>query len=124
MSEDEKDDGKDRRLTAWLRLWEAPPAPVGLGERLKASYRSGVQRPPLWTRLLEARIHLPLPLAALVVVLVLGIGVLAGRQLSRGPADRGERWPVAGEGGLANLRPLPEVRVTVLKQGGESNDRP
>lgn len=120
MNDDRKDDESDPELTAWLRLWQAPRTPVGLGERLRTSYRAEVVRPPSWRRVLETRITLPLPLAALVVALAMGIGILAGKQLPAiGGADAG-RPAVAGEGGLANLRPLPEVRVTVLKTGEDN----
>jgi hypothetical protein len=124
MNEHDKDDEKDQELTGWLRLWDTPRTPTGLSERLTESYRSRVRRRPVWKRLLEARISVPLPLAALLVGVALGIGILAGRQLAHGRPDRGDagRSHVAGEGGLANLRPLPEVRLTVLKAGG-SDDR-
>jgi hypothetical protein len=78
------------------------------------------------SRLLRARVSVPLPLAALVVGLLLGIGIVAGRQLGHVRPDRGdaEHAPAAGgEGGLANLRPLPEVRVTVVKNGGFDDRR-
>lgn len=120
MNDDPKDGESDPKLTAWLRLWETPRPPVALEARLRSSYRAQVLRPPSWRRALQARITVPLPLAALVVALALGIGVLAGK---RGPAvgregTDGSRLHVADAGGLANLRPLPEVRITVLKAGG------
>ena len=119
MNDDRKDDESDPELTAWLRLWQAPGMPVGLQERLTTSYRAEVG-PRSWRRVLAARITLPLPLAALVILLAMGIGILAGKQLPAiGGTDAG-RPAVAGEGGLANLRPLPEVRVTVLKTGGDN----
>lgn len=127
MNENDQDDDRDQDLTAWLRRWEAPPAPASLERRLTKSYRSRIGTRSVWSRLLAARISVPLPLAALVVGLLLGIGIFAGRQLGHARPDRGdaERLPAtaaAGEGGLANLRPLSEVRVTVLKGGG-SDDR-
>jgi hypothetical protein len=124
MKEDDQDDGKDEELGRWLRLWEPPPLPARLGERLKASYRSGERRASVWKRLLEARVSMPVPVAVLIVGALLAIGILAGKrfQVSR---DHGAGRPsaVEGEGGLANLRPLPEIRLTVLRQGGESDDR-
>jgi hypothetical protein len=125
MNENDRDDDKDQDLTAWLRRWEAPHTPESLGRRVTDSYRSRIGCRSVWSRLMEGRISVPVPLAALVVGLLLGIGILAGRQLGHVHPDRGdaERSPaVAGEGGLANLRPLSEVRVTVLKGGG-SDDR-
>lgn len=127
MNENDQDDDKDQDLTAWLRRWDAPPAPARLGTRVTESYRSMVAARSVWSRLLGARISVPLPLAALMVGLLLGIGIFAGRHLGHVRPDRGdaERLPAgaaAGEGGLANLRPLSEVRVTVLKGGG-SDDR-
>ena len=125
MNENDRDDDKDQELTAWLRRWEAPHTPESLGRRVTESYRSQMGRRSVWSRLLEARISVPVPLAALVVGVLLGIGIFAGRQLAHVRPHRGdaERSPaVSGEGGLANLRPLSEVRVTVLKGGG-SDDR-
>jgi hypothetical protein len=121
MNDDPRDDESDPQLTTWLRLWKTPRAPAGLEERLRASYRAGVPRPPAWTRVLKTRITLPLPLAALVIGLALAIGMLAGRHSPSAGRDGtdGGRLPVAGQGGLANLRPLPEVRITVLKAGGD-----
>ena len=124
MTDNDQDDDKDPDLTAWLRRWAAPPAPASLERRVTESYRSRVAVRSVWSRLLRTRVSLPIPLAALVVGLLLGIGIFAGRQLGRVPPDRGdaEHSPASvEEGGLANLRPLPEVRVTVLKGG--SDDR-
>jgi hypothetical protein len=124
MNENDPDDEKDPDLTAWLRRWAAPPAPASLERRVTESYRSRVAVRSVWSRLLRARVSVPLPVAALVVGLLLGIGIFAGRQLGHVRPDRGdaEHAPASVEGGLANLRPLPEVRVTVLK-GGRSDDR-
>jgi len=126
MNENDRDDDGDEDLTGWLRRWEAPPAPESLGRRVAESYRSRIGRRSVWSRLLDARISVPVPLAALVVGILLGIGIFAGRQLAPVGPPRGdaERSPaVAGEGGLANLRPLSEVRVTVLKGGGSDERR-
>ena len=124
MNEHDKDDDKDPELTEWLRRWESPGTPVGVGERLREAYRSRVVWRPLWKRLLMTQVSVPLPLAALFVGVALVIGILAGQQLAHGRPGRGdaERSPVAG-GGLANLRPLPEVRLTVLKAGGSDDWR-
>ena len=123
---DRDDDDKDQKLTGWLRRWEAPHSPESLGRRVTESYRSRIGARSVWSRLMGARISVPLPVAALMVGLLLGIGIFAGRQLGHVRPDRGdaERSPaVAGEGGLANLRPLPEVRVTVVKAGGSDDQR-
>ncbi|HET6900512.1 MAG TPA: hypothetical protein VFK70_19320 [Vicinamibacteria bacterium] len=121
----DRDDEKDEDLAGWLRQWESPKPSARLDERVRQSFREARTRESLWKRLLSARVSLPLPVAALLIGVALVVGLAAGRRLGSGRAERGDadRAPaVAGEGGLANLRPLPEVKLTVLREGG-SDDR-
>ena len=125
MNDDEKYVEKDPELSSWLRSWRLPPAPARLDERVKASYRAVFLRAPAWKRLWEARINVSLPLAVLSVGLVLGTGILAGNLLLRGSPGEGDgdRSHPARGGGLVNLRPLPEVRLTVVRQGGDPDEQ-
>jgi hypothetical protein len=112
-----RDDEKDEDLAGWLRLWDAAAVPDQLGDRLLAAYRS--RNRPWWKRLLQAQVRLPAPIAALVAAALLGVGLLAGVRL----ASHRARRPVAPiDRGLADLRPLPEIRVTVLREGGNRDD--
>jgi hypothetical protein len=118
MSEkDWKDDEKDPELRSWLQLWEAPATPRRLDERVGASYRSRV-RESLWSRLARGRVVVPVPLAALFVVLLLLTGGLVIWGSRRNGLGAGVRREAVGSGGLADLRPLPEIRLTVVKGGG------
>jgi hypothetical protein len=125
MSEkDWKDDEKDPELTGWLRLWE-PPMPSGrLDDRVGASYRSGIGL-PFWKRVVRGRVVLPVPIAALLVVLLVLTGGLAVWALHRERYGAGaeREFQASTSGGLADLRPLPEIRMTVVKGGG-SDARP
>lgn len=124
MSEDWKDDDKDPELTGWLRLWEAPVPSGRLDDRVGASYRSGIGV-PFWRRVARGRVVLPVPAAALLVILLVltsGVAVWAFFRQRYGPGAERE-FQASTSGGLADLRPLPEIRLTVVKGGG-SDVRP
>jgi len=55
---------EDAELSALLGAWEAPTPTEGSRERLLASFRSRVARPPLWRRLLTSTVRVPVPVAA------------------------------------------------------------
>lgn len=113
MVEDPEDPSREE-MSGWLRRWAAPAASPRLDDRVLASYRAvfGASR---WSRLWRARVSIPLPVVAL-----LAAAMLAGAAfVLRGHADRGtggSESAVAGSTGLANLRPLPEVRVRVVRR--------
>jgi len=124
MSDDWKDEEKEPELRGWLQLWEAPPTPGRLDERVGASYRSGV-RVSLWKRLARGRVTLPVPVAALFVILLAITSSLAAwafRREMQSPGGEHESQASTSRG-LADLRPLPEIRVTV-ERGGGSDVRP
>jgi hypothetical protein len=116
-----RDDEKDEDLAGWLRLWDAPAVPDRLADRLLADYRSRSR--PWWKRLLRAEVRLPAPIAALVAAAILGVGLLAGARLGGDRAPRLQRPVAPIDRGLADLRPLPEIRVTVLREGGPRDDQ-
>ncbi len=118
MTDDLDDRGKDDVLTGWLRQWATPPRPLRLDARVLASYRTGRSR---WRRFWGARLSIPLPVAALVMVALLAVAGLAFRGLRAGRgAPPGGQTAVSGSTGLADLRPLPEVRLRVVNRDDQS----
>lgn len=124
MSEDWKDEEKDPELTGWLRLWEAPAPSGRLDDRVGASYRSGIGV-PFWRRVARGRVTFPVPVAALFIVLLAITSGLAAWAFHREGYGAGAEHEsqASTSGGLADLRPLPEIRLTVVKGGG-SDVRP
>jgi len=110
MSDDREDREKDEQLARWLREGPDPQAPPRLDARVSASYRRAVSWP---ARAWHARLSLPLPVAALVMLALVAAGAL-GREV---------RWPKLGGGGsaasgLAGLKPLAEVQIRVASKEG------
>ena len=123
MSDDWKDEEKDSELTGWLRLWEAPVPSARLDDRVGASYRSRIGT-PFWKRLARGTVTVPLPVAAMFVFVLLLTGSLVIWGYLRNGAGGGVRREAGSSGGgLADLRPLPEIRLTVLKGGGSDAQR-
>jgi len=112
MSDDREDRDKDEQLAGWLQEAPDPQAPPRLDARVSASYRAALARP--WpARAWHARLSVPLPVAALVVLVLVAAGAL-GREV---------RWPKLGGGGsaasgLAGLKPLAEVQIRVASKEG------
>jgi hypothetical protein len=57
----------DDRLHEILYEWEAPESTVEMDSRMRAAWRSA--HPPLWRRLWSARISVPIPVLAALLVL-------------------------------------------------------
>jgi hypothetical protein len=113
---DERDD-EQAELKKLLRRWEIEAPSQGLEQRLRQSFRA--QAKPAMR---GGRIVLPAPVAALIVVGLLLLGALAGRRVVPAPVD--SRVPHESRGGgLANLKALPEVRVSVIAQGERDAQR-
>lgn len=73
----------DSELRALLHEWEAPSVSRGAEARLLAAFRDEAQRrPSLWRRLLAARVSVPIPLAACVLI---ALTVLASALAAREP---------------------------------------
>jgi hypothetical protein len=118
MTDDLDDREKDGRLTRWLREWATPPRPLRLDDRVLASYRAGRSR---WRRFWGGRVSIPLPLAVLLMVALLTVVGLASRGFRAGRgAPAGGQTAVSGSGGLADLRPLPDVRLRVVNRDDQS----
>jgi hypothetical protein len=123
MSNDEpRDEESDRELGIWLRLWAPPRPPAGLDERVMAAYRSA-QAPRRRRGLWEVQVRLSLPVAALLAALLLGAGAAAasGWRRPKSPGDTGGVPLASMSGGLADLRPIPEIRMTVVRRGGSDD---
>jgi hypothetical protein len=79
------DDGTpaDAELRRLLAAWQTPPPDPTGPARLLAAYRAHTSPPPLWRRLLTARLSVPAPLAAgavgALVVAALAVLTLASR---------------------------------------------
>jgi hypothetical protein len=56
-------------LRAVLREWKAPEPSAGLDERVRAGFRVS-RSPSPWARFLSARVSLPVPVLAAVVLLI------------------------------------------------------
>ncbi|HZS09581.1 MAG TPA: hypothetical protein VFD58_32435 [Blastocatellia bacterium] len=65
---------EDRELGALLESWVAPDVPRSLDARVMAAYREQFshRRMPLWKRILTSSIHVPIPVAAAIAVLMIG----------------------------------------------------
>lgn len=70
----------DEKLKQVLAEWKAPAAPASLEARLKAS-----KAQPWWRCFLHSRIEIPVPVGALVVVLLIALAVSAFRGKSVTP---------------------------------------
>ncbi len=117
---DMKEPHPDPELRRWLRRWEVGPTPEALGRRILNSYERSRRR-PRWSGVWHARISVPVPVAALTLLLLVTAGTLAARSAARGEWSSARSEDPAGESaGLADLRPLPEIRVAVIK-GGSSD---
>jgi hypothetical protein len=112
MTDDPEDQEKDAELSRWLREGADPQPPPGLDARVARSYqRTAV---PSWAaRAWRARLSLPAPVAALLLIALLTAGALA-RDL-RWPRFAG---PVPASSGLAGLKPLAEVQIRVASKEG------
>jgi hypothetical protein len=108
-------------LSSVLREWEAPEPSAALDARVRAAYRA-LHRPSLWRRVWSARVSIPVPVLAalLLVVVITAAWWLPFR--SRPPAVQPE--PVAAPAGgyvtrieTAGFKPLPDGATRVIRSG-------
>ena len=74
-----------RELSVLLKQWQAPEVPGVLDARIAEVARRQLSCPPLWRRLLIARIPVPAPVAALALVLLSVTTLLAVRSQTPAP---------------------------------------
>ncbi len=113
----------DDELQEALQKWEAPPPGASVDKRVLAAYRKNYARIPLWRRMLAARISVPVPVAALLLIATAAWLALPSRQASAPaqpapvairPAPAPAREPVmAQQLRIEDFRPVvrPELRV-------------
>lgn len=91
----------DEELRALLGAWEAPEPSTAARAQMLAAFREQARsRVPVWKRLLTSSVHIPVPVAACVVVALLAsLLALAGRA------------PRLALEAPAPLAPAPELRV-------------
>jgi hypothetical protein len=112
---DENDDERDGELRHWLQDWPAPQPSPGLRRRVAASYGRAI-RNSWWRRLWGVRLSVPLPVVLACVVLLIVTAGLGWRGKQRAsPGESGESV-ASGLGGLADLRPLPEIQMRVVRR--------
>lgn len=64
---------EDDRLSSLLREWHAPEPSSAMDARVRAAYR-GVHRPTRWRRFWSAQVSIPVPLLAVLLLIVAAIG--------------------------------------------------
>jgi hypothetical protein len=123
MTEDDDD-----ALARLLRRWGPPALPGDLDARVLAAYRTRTQ--PWWRRFLAAEVRVPLPMAALLTLLLIVSTVLALRPAPAGgsaatpatpepvQAARRQDPPVVTRTSLAGFEPVEEMQVTVVQEAG------
>jgi hypothetical protein len=75
-------------LGAVLREWTAPEPSAGLDERVRAGFRA-VRAPSPWARFLSARISVPVPVLAAVLLVVAVVWLVEFRPAPPAPRQRG-----------------------------------
>ncbi len=98
---------EDRELSHLLGSWQRPESPVGLNQRVFASYRRLFNRRRWWQRLLTDSIRLPIPIATAAVLLLCATSFLAARKATSYSL---ESAPITVPGKLV------EVRVPVIQE--------
>src|SRR5512145_531811 len=71
---------EDGELNRLLASWQTPETPGELDQRVLASYRRHFNRVRLWRRWLMGSIRIPVPIAAVAVLLLCGTSFLAARK--------------------------------------------
>jgi hypothetical protein len=105
----ENDELTDRELDHLLKQWHAPGAPEGLGRFLLGPPK------PWYSRLWTASIRIPLPVAA-VMLLLLGFLVVQLRRAELPPAAI-ENAPL----GFKELHPVAEFKPRIIRGASADN---
>jgi hypothetical protein len=116
----------DERLSDLLGRWSSPAVPPDLDDRVIAAYRRQTGRPSWWRLFLTTEVRIPLPVAAVLALLLIVSAIVAIRPPATGgsavapmpaPLQNAQVAPpaVVTETSLAGFRPVEEMRVTVVK---------
>ena len=124
----DRDADRDLKLERLLARWSAPVVPEGMDERVLAAYRGQVlPAEPWWSRLFTATVHIPLPVAVGLLMLLIVTAALALRPVASPPtagtagpsqpvqAARQVDSPVVTRTSLAGFQPVAEVTATVVQ---------
>lgn len=114
-------EAEDEDLSSLLKQWHAPGIPPSLDTRVAASFHQRVMAPPLWKCLLTARIPIPVPVAAVAILLFAVISFFALRSPQLGSFRQAEvvsainqpkvlENPSARGSGVVRA-PLPDVQI-------------
>ena len=99
----------DEELNAFLREWQAPPAPPSLGEKFFPTIASA----PWWRWLVGGTIRIPVP-AAIAVVAILLISVFFGVLNSRAKGPPREVR-------FADFQPVNQLQPRIIRSSHAGN---
>ncbi len=112
-------DEHDEGLRRVLGEWRAPETPASLDARVMASYRRHTS-PPWWRRVFAAKIAVPVPVfAAVLVLLAAALWVTRATPPERRVAPVMEPAVVVTSFDEPGFRPLPKGEIRVLRKGVE-----
>jgi hypothetical protein len=102
-------------LNSVLREWEAPQPPSAMDARVRAAYRE-VHHPSLWRRIWSARVTIPVPVLAAVLLLLAPVLWLKFRARPPAPAEPANVGYVTRLE-AAGFKPLPDGATRVIRAG-------
>jgi hypothetical protein len=113
-------------LRSILHQWEAPEPTLGMDARVLAAYRSA-QRRSLWRRIWTARVTIPAPVLAALLIVVLGalaIQIRSSWLAPRQPVGSGPELVLVPRGGgyvtrldATGFQPLPNGTARIVRAG-------
>lgn len=101
---------EDRELKSLLCEWRAPEVTGSLDQRILSAYRRRFHHRPWWRRWLTASISLPVPVAAIAVLLLCATSYLAMRKAASYPL---EVPPIAAPVKIVEV-PVPVFREKIV----------
>ena len=102
-------------LHSLMREWEAPQPPSAMDARVRAAYRDAC-RPSLRRRICSARVTIPVPvLAALLLIVAAGAWLQYRSQPPASRAPSGAEYLTRLES--AGFQPLPDGATRVVRSG-------
>jgi hypothetical protein len=118
---------RDPVLGTLLQEWQAPQTPGTLDQRILAGYRNATRARSLWHRFLFTSVRVPVPVAALAIVLLFLAAAVAFRRppvvTTSPPAIVGRDGlqashtepPVVIHTSLEGFQPVSDANVTVME---------
>jgi hypothetical protein len=99
----------DHRLSALLREWRAPDPPAELDGRVRSAWRAA--HPAVWRRIWTARIHVPVPVFAVLLLLIAAL--LYTVRPAAAPPPPAERYITRVN--ATGFRPLPNGEAKIVR---------